>query len=458
MKTLLSKDYINILELLQEGIYVVDGKANTLMVNKAYEKLSGLNRAQLVGRNMKDLEKEGYISRSVSLLVFKERKIVSLVQQINDRVEASVTGHPIWNDKNEIEMVITTINDVTQLNSASRKLEKAQGMLELQNNEYAVTQKNFDHHLIFKSKTMRDLYRMIVQIAPYPTSVLITGPTGAGKEVVSNAIQELSPLKEGPFIKVNCGAIPHSLMESEFFGYEPGTFTGAKKEGKFGLLELAHGGTLLLDEIGEMPLDIQIKLLRVLQEKQVQRLGSSEARKADFRLISSTNRNLPKLIEENKFREDFYYRIAVITLEVPPLAERFDDVNELLHTFMRLFCEKYKIHKQLTDNAFQALLHYPWPGNVRELKNTIENLVVSTPGKRIDITALPSHFVSVPYENTDLKNRVGRYESQLIKEALHQHGSIRKTAKSLGIHHATLLKKMQNYQIHAEDHQKRDSS
>lgn len=447
MYSLTKKDFLNILEHLNEGIYVVDAQANTILVNSTYEKLSGLDRKDLIGRNMADLEKEGYISQSVSLLVLKNRKQVSLVQQINDRVEASVTGYPIWNESMEIEKVITTINDVTQLNFASRKLERAQGMLDLQKNEYAVTQKNFDHHLIFKSEKMRDLYRLIVQVAPYPTSILITGPTGTGKEVVSNAIQELSALNDAPFIKVNCGAIPYNLMESEFFGYDAGTFTGAKKEGKLGLLELAHGGTLLLDEIGEMQMDIQVKLLRVLQEKRVQRLGGSTSHEANFRLISSTNKNLPELIKEKKFREDLYYRIAVVKMAVPPLSERFDDVGELIHTFFDLFCDKYKLKKELSDRAYETLLHYHWPGNVRELKNTVENLIVSTPDKLIEVSSLPSHFIINDVEFSNLKQRVASYEAEIIKESLQKHGSIRQTAKKLGVHHTTLLKKIQSYQL-----------
>lgn len=451
MGTLSKDDLIKIIEFLSEGVYVVDKHGVTMLVNSAYEKLSGLKREQLIGKHMAELEEEGIINESVSLKVLKEKKQLNLLQKINDKVEVTVIGSPVFDDNGEIQMIVTIVTDVTKLNSASRKLRKAESMLELQSNGYMVKQKQFDHQLIFKSKKMRELYQLIVQVAPYPTSILITGPTGSGKEVIANTIHVLSEQREGPFIKVNCGAIPENLMESEFFGYEPGSFTGAKKEGKLGLLELAHGGTLLLDEIGEMPMNLQVKLLRVLQEKKVQRMGSAVSRDANFRLISSTNKNLPMLISENLFREDLYYRIAVLKMEIPPLAERKEDVEELIKTFIEYYCDKYRIEKTITEEAYQTLVQYNWPGNVRELKNSIENLIVSIPGNTIESSQLPSHFFLNDDSPANLKQMVARYETKILKETLSRNQSIRKAAKELGVHHTTLLKKMQLYNIETKD-------
>lgn len=447
MTVLSNSALTNIIDYLSEGVYVVDKDGITILVNSAYEKLSGLRREQLMGRHMADLEKEGVINESVSLVVLKEKRPISLLQQINDTVDLAVKGNPIFDNKGEIQHVVTIVNDVTMLNSASRKLLKAESMLNLQNNGYTVNQKQFDHQLIFKSKKMREMYQLILQVAKYPTSILITGPTGSGKEVISNTIHVLSEQSDGPFIKVNCGAIPDNLMESEFFGYEPGSFTDAKKEGKLGLLELAHCGTLLLDEIGEMPMSLQVKLLRVLQEKKVQRMGSVINREANFRLICSTNKNLQQLINDNLFREDLYYRIGVLEMEVPPLSERKEDVEELIKTFFDYYCEKYKLEKMITEEAFNTLVQYNWPGNVRELKNLIENLIVSIPGDTIDCAQLPGHLFQNDLAPSNLKQIVAKYEIQIIKETLSRYTSLRKAAKELGIHHTTLLKKKQMYKI-----------
>lgn len=435
-----------IIEFFSEGVYVVDKHGITLLVNYAYEKLTGLKREQLIGKHMADLENEGIINKSVSLLVLKEKRQITLLQTINQNIEVSVTGNPIFNEQGEIELVVTVVQDVTKLNTATRKLLRAESMLELQNNNYTVKQKQFDHPLIFKSQKMKDLYRLIVQVAPYPTSILIMGPTGAGKEVIANTIHVHSERKDGPFIKVNCGAIPESLMESEFFGYEPGSFTGAKKDGKLGLLELAHGGTLLLDEIGEMPINLQVKLLRVLQEKKVKRMGSATYKDANFRLICSTNKDLKDLINKNLFREDLYYRIAVLEMEIPPLSERKEDVEELTRTFFSFFCEEYKINKTITKEAFETLINYDWPGNVRELKNTIENLIVSVPGQTIEITDLPNHLFLSNMKNATLAELTAKYEMKIINETLARTKSIRQAARELGIHHTTLLKKIKRYE------------
>jgi TyrR family helix-turn-helix protein len=306
---------------------------------------------------------------------------------------------------------------------------------------------NDSQTIIFQSQKMNEVYQQVKQVAPFPTSILISGPSGVGKEVIANLIHHLSSRKDKPFIKVNCGAIPESLLESELFGYEKGAFTGARNEGKIGLLELADKGTIMLDEISEMPLSLQVKLLRVLQEKQIRRIGGSKLRNLDIRIISATNKNLKELVKEGRFREDLFYRLNVVEIEIPSLAERPEDIEVLADYFFVNFLKSYRMEKQLSETTKQLLTTYHWPGNVRELKNLIENLVVSVPDDVIEPHHLPPYF----NEHADslhsftLKQRVEQYEKRLVFEAIKKHGSVRKAAKKLGVHHTTLVKKIKNW-------------
>jgi transcriptional regulator with PAS, ATPase and Fis domain len=299
---------------------------------------------------------------------------------------------------------------------------------------------------IFKSRKMQEIYDLVQRIAPYPTSILLTGPSGSGKEVIANLIHQFSDRKDRPFIKVDCGAIPEPLLESELFGYEKGAFTGANREGKMGLLEMANGGTILLDEIGELPFSLQVKLLRVLQEKQIRRIGGNRLQKLDIRILSATNQDLKKRMQEGKFREDLYYRLQVIEIAVPPLAERREDIEVLIDHFFHLFCRKFRIEKQLSSDTIEVLKNYDWPGNVRELKNLMENLIVSVPFTVIEPSHLPPHLHRPCQDpGQSLKERVLEYEKRLVREAIEKHGSIRMAAQELGIDHSTLLKKMKRW-------------
>lgn len=247
--------------------------------------------------------------------------------------------------------------------------------------------------ILGKSLQVEALKKMIIRVAPSKTNILITGESGTGKELVARALHDLSPVKDGPFIAVNCGAIPETLIESEMFGHKKGSFTGAIAD-KPGLFEAANGGTLFLDEIGELPLSMQVKLLRAIQDRAIRRVGGNETVKIDLRIVSATNRNLDEASKKGTFREDLFYRLNVIMLETPPLRERVGDIEELAQIFLKKFNDKQKrVVEGFSPEALNIILTHRWPGNVRELENVLERVVTLEPTNRIQITTLPPEMV-----------------------------------------------------------------
>lgn len=442
-----------IIEFSADGLYVVNHEGITLFVNTAYEEITGFKREELIGFHMGDLIKRGYFDQSVSLLVLNEKKRVSILQQIGQqKKDVIATGNPVFDESGAISMVVTSVRDITHLNELTKELMKAKTFSQLSQNRYTFSTDGSDEKIIFQSMRMKEIIHKIHQIAPFPTSVLLSGSSGAGKEVIANLIHQLSDRKDEPFIKVNCGAIPEQLLESELFGYEKGAFTGARTEGKIGLLELADKGTVLLDEIGELPLPLQVKLLRVLQEKQIQRVGGTNTKQLDIRIISATNKNLKELVLKGLFREDLYYRLQVVELSIPPLCERPEDIEILLDHFFAYFSRQYAIKKNVSEETKHILQNYHWPGNVRELRNLVESMLVSVPSFTIEPVDLPPHFTSQldTVSPTTLKQRVEQYEKRIVQDALQKNTSIRKTADFLGIDHSTLVKKMKKWRITKE--------
>jgi len=439
----------NIIEFSTDGIYVVNKEGITLTVNSTYEEMSGFKREELIGHHMSDLMKKGYFDQSVSLLVLQEKKRISILQRIGQQKDVMVTGNPVFDEGGDIQMVVTSVRDITQLNELTNELKKAKSFSEMSQNRYTFSTEGTDEKVIFQSTQMKEIIEKVKQIASFPTSVLLSGPSGAGKEVIANLVHQLSDRKDMPFIKVNCGAIPEQLLESELFGYEKGAFTGARQEGKVGLLELADKGTVLLDEVGELPLSLQVKLLRVLQEKQIQRLGGTKIKQLDIRIISATNKNLKELIEKGEFREDLYYRLKVIELSIPPLSQRPEDIESLLDHFFAYFCKLFNVEKHISPETKHILQSYHWPGNVRELRNLIESMIVSVPSLTIEPVDLPLHFSIHSYIESahTLKQRMEQFEKRIIIDTLQKKPSIRKAAEYLGVDHSTLVKKIKRWNI-----------
>lgn len=307
------------------------------------------------------------------------------------------------------------------------ELESSIESLALENSELKKTLTLLENsgrssEIIGNSKVMRQLYTQIAQVAGAETTVLVRGETGTGKELVAKSIHAKSERATGPFVAVNCAALPHSLLESELFGYEKGAFTGAIKR-RAGSFEQADGGTLFLDEIGEMSFEAQARLLRVIQEREVVPIGSVKPISVNTRLICATNKNLEKAVKEGKFREDLYYRIDVFSLALPLLSERLDDIPELVEKFIEI---QNRVQKRsitgVSDKVMKLFINYPWPGNVRELQNTIERSILVTTGNQIEISALPPKIAGEMGSpiSTSFENRVADFERELIEEALEQ--------------------------------------
>ncbi len=298
---------------------------------------------------------------------------------------------------------------------------------------------------IANSASMIRVFEKAKQVANYPTTVLLVGETGAGKEVVASFIHRNSRREDKAFIKINCSAIPEQLLESELFGYETGAFTGAKLKGKPGLFELANNGTLLLDEIGDMALPLQAKLLRVLQENEIMRLGGQKAIPLNVRIISSTNRNIKEMMEKGQFSEALYYRLNVVELYIPPLRERREDILPLCTFFLSQFCEKYKLEKTFSQEVKEYFARYDWPGNVRELCNMVENTIVSSDCSVIGLEDIPQRIISARPSHTpaaadvsSMQDAVEGIQKEVIRSALEKNGSLRKAAKALEMDPATL--------------------
>jgi transcriptional regulator with PAS, ATPase and Fis domain len=301
---------------------------------------------------------------------------------------------------------------------------------------------------------MKDIVELAIKLSRFDSTLLIYGETGSGKELIANLIHSCSPrAKTGSFIKVNCASIPVSLIESELFGYEQGSFTGALKQGKKGYFEMADKGTLLLDEIAELPLEVQAKLLRALQDKIIYKIGDTKSKPVDIRIIAATNRNLEQMVREGRFREDLFFRLNVIPIKVPSLRNRLSDIPALFYYFTKKFSEKYKIYdKEICDDVINHLLHYSWPGNVRELANLVERLLVTASSKSITISQLTEPYYSCStqifkdkfeiYGTYPLEEIVSEFELAVVKKAIEQSKTYTEATKILGISLSSLMRRV----------------
>ncbi|RAK16908.1 PAS domain S-box-containing protein [Anoxybacillus vitaminiphilus] len=436
-----------------DPIFIADKNGYGIKMNEAYTRVTGITEDQLIGRHLKEVVKKGIISESVSLKVLKEKKRVTIIQHVNGK-ELLVTGNPIFDENRDVSHVVTNLRDISTLKNLEKELNRTKELAEKYLQELKAYQKKEDviHHegVIANSSQMLNVIHLAQKIAPFNSTVLLLGESGVGKEVIANLIQKLSNRSDKPFIKVNCAAIPKELIESELFGYEKGAFTGADSRGRPGLFEQAHTGTIFLDEIGEMPLQLQGKLLRVLQEFEVTRIGGRRTMKIDVRIISATNKDLESLVKQGEFREDLYYRLNIIPIKIPPLRERQEDIPLLANYFLDIANKKYHLNKQLTDDALLAMKTYLWPGNVREMQNLIERLVIITESDYIHSSHLsfsnPTVSESHPIQKT-MKEVIQDIEREMILKAISKYKTTRKAAEILGISQSALVKKMQRLGI-----------
>ena len=408
----------DLLESLDNAIIITDSCAKILYSNKQYDLL-----AKGMARLSPSIEQAIKEAALLGGHVFK------------DAGHLLITTLPIKAIGPEETLFLTQISDVANIVVLKKELEDSEKRRE-----------DFGEKLgkialkdcIANSASMIHIFEKAKKIAQYPTTVLLVGETGVGKEVVTTFIHRNSDRALKPLINVNCSAIPEQLLESELFGYESGAFTGAKTKGKAGLFELANHGTILLDEIGDMNPSLQAKLLRALQEGEIMRLGGQKPIKLDVRVISSTNRDLKKMIAEGTFLDALYYRLNVVELRIPSLRDRREDIIPLAAFFLQQFCEKYQLERGFTPEVIECFLRYSWPGNIRELRNMVENLVVSSMDAEVGLDDLPSRMTvfggnsaSDNYGNRTMQAAVDDLQRKYISSALREHGTIRKAASAL---------------------------
>jgi len=439
-----------------DGLYITDGKADTIRINSAYERITGLKREDLIGRNMRDLVNEGVFDHSVTLEVLSRRGQVSLMQKIIGDKHVLVTGTPILDDEGKIALVVTNVRDMTLLSELKAQLEESrqlssryrQSLVEKESFRYALQE------MVVRSPAMIQTVQKAVRAAAVDASVLLHGESGVGKSMLARIIHLMSRRKERPFIKINCGAIPASLIESELFGYAKGAFTGASPEGKAGLIEAAHTGTVFLDEVGELTLEMQVKLLHVLEEKTFTRLGGTRVNSVDVRIIAATNRDPKEMVKSGTLREDLYYRLDVIPIFIPPLRERREDITALALNILERFNRTMNPNKRLAPAVLVRLVYYSFPGNVRELTNIMERMIILSEGNEITLADLPGELYDLapaPHdlvrEGLSLKAAVQSLERGMISEALRYHKSLSLAARALGVHPTTLWRKMTRHGI-----------
>lgn len=442
----------HVFDSINEAVCVVDNKGRVVIWNKNAETLYGLKAEDIKG---KPLDK--HFPNAIDLKVFETKKSVrNIYHSPKEGYHVIISASPIIiNDK--LYGVVSTETDIYEVEELQEELKKAKERLQVLERQIINNSSDPFDRIIGHSKAITDKVEIAKQISPTNVAILLTGESGTGKEEFAKAIHRYSGLT-GSFVPVNCGAIPSELFESEFFGYEKGAFTGARQEGKIGFFEQAKEGTLFLDEIGDMPLPMQTKLLRVLQDKRIKRVGGEKQIPINVRIISATNRDLPKMIEENEFREDLFYRINVIDIKLPSLRERKEDIVLFIDYFLKEICKENNKNILSIDNELvNLLIDYPWRGNIRELKNVMEHMVIMCRGNTITKDLLPKYMVYEKFNyinmdsfsSMDLNQSIEQLERTMIIEALKStNGNRVEAAKLLNIPRTTLHSKMKRYNLY----------
>lgn len=450
----LNKELTALIESSYDGILITDCMGVIQQVNEAYIRMTGLDKPSITGHPFQELVSKGHCNSSIVPAVLKKKKSVTQIQVSPLSHRLLITANPVLNEKKDIIKVVINVRDLTEMDKLRQELQDSKSL----NRRYQAElntlhgQKDRESQIITsKSPEMQGVFDLCVRVAQVDSTVLLLGESGVGKEVLARLIHNSSGRRSGPFIKVNCGAIPEPLLESELFGYERGAFTGAGKEGKAGLFEMADNGTILLDEVGDLPLPLQVKLLRVLQDREFTRIGGITTKKVNVHILAATNRDLEQMVKQGNFREDLYFRLNVVPVYIPPLRSRKPDILPLLEHFMEKFYRKYDIEKRLDPEVTRILLDYDWPGNIRELENMVERLLVTSPGPVIMPDCLPASLVNkvrLPDTTVNiqgiipLKDAVLELEQQLISRAIQQYGSTYKAAEALGVNQSTIVRKL----------------
>ncbi len=457
MRSNLYKYLDNILDVLEDGIAIVNRDGICLRMNKSCEKFMDVEAELCIGRHIREIRYSD--NRMLALEVIDSKEVKSTVQTYPDKRKMFLTTYPVFDDKGDVAYAVTIARDTITIGRLKQKLEVQAKLLE--NYQDAIKSKNRKKRpsSVFHSSEMIAILERIQHLATTDTTVLILGETGTGKDILSKYIHQASHRKNYPFIKVDCGSIAESLIESELFGYASGAFSGAQAKGKMGYFEAARGGTLFLDEIGELAMPMQTKLLRVLQDREIIRVGSTKTQKIDVRIIAATNKDLENEVKDGLFRSDLFYRLYVAVVKIPPLRERKDDILAMADNFLNYYAGEANSQIIFSKKCIEAIMSYEWPGNVRELENLIQSMVVNCRTSTLEFEDLPNRIVrQVPkqkettsalampdIQSRNFKDIMDEQEKKILIHALEQHGSAIGVSKIMGLSRATLFRKMKKH-------------
>ncbi len=459
----LNKDLRAILSTIYDEILVVNAKGELIRYSdNLLTDFWELNPKEMIGQNLVELEKKGLFKPSVTRLVIEKKRKVSVIQESRSGRRVLAVGNPVFDENGNLDRIVIASRDITETYQLKNELREIKKLSQQYKQELDTLRGKVSREtqMIYASEKMFRVVRDVEKVAKVSSTVLLIGESGVGKEVVARAIHEMGQRSDKPFVKVNCGAIPENLLESELFGYEKGAFTGADPQGKQGFFQQADKGILFLDEISELPFNLQVKLLRVLQEREIIPVGGTRVIPVDVQIVAATNRDLDALVEKGEFREDLYYRLNVIPIHIPPLRERIEDIALLAYHFLQKFNAKYERAVQISQDALDVLEVYPWPGNVRELQNVIERLVVTSDEEQVSavqITRLlhwkKAHTRAKPLITNilPLKDAMDAVEEQLILMAMERYKTTTMAARILGVSQSTISRKYQRIQerLHA---------
>ena len=458
MSNYLQKNFSSIIAALHNDLVLTDQEGRIKVVLPNFESFYGIPAGEALNRTVTELEESKVLSPSVVANALRTGQEECLLQRTLSGKYLMAYAKPIYNAEGEIESVISYSRDLTQYEQLKRQYDYLYESI----SKYSVTLtesseiREINDEIIGCSDELSSIKNILHAYAKFDANVLLTGESGVGKTLYAKVLHEQSSRSGGPFISVNCGAISENLFESEFFGYERGAFTGASMEGKKGLIEAAHGGTLFLDEIADLPKAMQVKLLKVLDSRTITRVGGLTDIPVDFRLIAATNKDIPALIEKGEFREDLYFRINLLPLEIPPLRNHPKDIPVLIKAFTEECLKKYNIVKRFSTKAISMLMDYSWPGNIRELKNTVERLCLITNHEIIDYFDLPDYIQNQSDQglmagkdfeslHLSLPEVLESVEKKILLSAYEKYGSTTKVAKALGISQPSVSVKLKKY-------------
>lgn len=450
-----------------DGLTYTDQTGKIRYFNKAYTRMTGITEEEMLDRNVYDQAKKGYPISQMVLQVFKRKETISRVIRYlpNSDNEVLVTIVPLFGEDGGFQGIVGNIRDLTGLIDLrrslnhieldfNRKLEKK----ELENQRLReqiahITDSFEEYNIVGRSRQMRNLTELAFRISNVNSPVLITGESGVGKDVFCKLVNRFAGNKSS-YTKISCGAIPEALLESELFGYEPGAFTGASKHGKPGIFEIAEKGIVFLDEVGEMPPQLQVKLLTVLQDRKFYRIGGVKEKEFTARVIAATNKDLKEEMKKGNFRRDLYYRLNVIPVHIPPLRERREDILPLTIHILNNVNQRHGTEKRMSRAVQDILESYAWPGNIRELNNVIEHMCVLSEGDVLEPECLPddlrgtaSSFTGAAPDAPMLRGAVDRFEAAFIGDHLDPNKTLKEIATTLGVDISTLVRKMNRYNL-----------